>query len=110
MATARRAFPRADLPHLVETILFEERPTASSVHPLVPEALSSLIGRMLDRDPCQRHPCANAAADEIDALAKIFGCDWCDDAGVLSDHRPDSQRTMESSIRELSFAISELAV
>ena len=51
IATGRRAFPQADLPHLVDTILFGERPTASSVHPLVPEALSCVIARMLRETP-----------------------------------------------------------
>lgn len=86
MATGRRAFPQSDLPHLVETILFEKRPNASSVHPGVPEALSRIIARMLERDPCRRHPCADLVAAELDALARAHKRRaWLDhDAGVVS--------------------------
>ena len=111
MATGRRAFPQNDLPHLVETILFEERPTASSVHPLVPEALSHVIARMLERDPGQRQPCASAVADELDALGRTHGRrDWLDDdAGVVSD-RPEWHPALEAAIGETPFGASELAV
>ena len=112
MATGRRAFPQADLPHLVETILFEERPTASSVHPLVPEALARVIARMLERDPCQRHPCASAVADELDGLGRIHGRRaWLDDdTSVVSADRREWRPTVGGSIGEVPSAVSELAV
>jgi serine/threonine-protein kinase len=112
MATGRLAFPEGDLPRLVETILFEERPTASSVHPLVPEALSKVIARMLEIDPAQRQPCASALANELDALGRLYGHRaWLDrDIDIASVDRRAQHPMVESAMREVTISVSELAV
>jgi serine/threonine protein kinase len=112
MATGRRAFPQADLPHLVATILFEERPTASTVHPSVPEALSRVIARMLERDPGQRHPCASVAVDELDALDRIYKRRALPnhDPGVVSADRQRWGASLEGASGKESLGVSEFAV
>jgi len=112
IATGRRAFPQADFPHLVEAILFEERPPASSVHPLVPEALSRVIAKMIEKDPSHRHPSANAVADELDALERIYrrraGLDG--HTGVVSDDSAQWRQVVPVKIGRTPLAVSELAV
>ena len=112
MATGRRVFPQADLPHLVESILFEERPTASSVRPCVPVALSRVIARMLESDPCQRHPCASVVADELDALGRVHNRGaWLNhDIGVVSADRQAWHGSLEGAGGKESLAGSQLAV
>jgi serine/threonine-protein kinase len=112
MATGQRVFPQADLAHLVESILFEERPTAATVRPCVPLALSRVIARMLESDPCERHPCASVVADELDALGRVHHRRaWLNhDAGVVSADRQEWRASLEGASGNESLAVSQLAV
>jgi hypothetical protein len=72
----------------------------------VPEALSRVIARMLEKDPCQRHPCASVAADELDSLRGVHKRRrWVNhDAGGVSAARQEWHRMQEGAIGEVSLA------
>ncbi len=71
MATGQRAFSQQSLPHLITAILLESPPSPTSVHPLVPRALSRVIRKMLEKEPRKRYPNATAVVEELEALRRI---------------------------------------
>jgi serine/threonine protein kinase len=71
MATGRRAFGQRSLPHLLTAILFDAPLPATSIHPLVPEALSRVISKMLAKKASDRYATASLVVDELEALADV---------------------------------------
>jgi tRNA A-37 threonylcarbamoyl transferase component Bud32 len=71
MATGEPAFVGKDHAELREAALTRTPPPARARNPAVPEGLSRLIGRLLEKDPRRRPATARAVADELEALARV---------------------------------------
>jgi tRNA A-37 threonylcarbamoyl transferase component Bud32 len=68
MTTGRRAFDGPDTMAILCSLAVETPPTPQSLDPQVPPALSALIMKLLEKDPADRPPAAQAVADELAAL------------------------------------------
>ena len=71
MATGQRAFVQRSLPQLIAAILLDPPPSPRAVHPFVPELLSRIITRMLEKELADRYSSACVVIDELQALARM---------------------------------------
>ncbi|WXA80953.1 protein kinase [Pendulispora rubella] len=77
--TGRTPVPNGHPTVVLASLVFDDYPKLRAVRPALPEALDTLLGRMLSKDPRQRPADGRALLDELkalDALSDVSAPEW----------------------------------
>jgi hypothetical protein len=70
MLTGERAFDGPSVPNILAMIAYRDPPPAGARVPGLPPALDVVLGRLLAKDPAQRHPDGRTLAEDLDDVVQ----------------------------------------